>query len=133
MAKEAGVILGSGINPLKKDVVRNMRGDAVLRGTATVLLNPEDGSAGRSGLVSAATVETTAIKLPTEPLPHRRAIAIFNTSSSETLYIGFDSSVTTSTGWPVPANTSLPMDFNAEIELYGISGSSIDVRIMEVA
>lgn len=134
MAREASVIVGSGINPLKKDVcVNNTTKERHLRGTATVILNPEDASAGGSGLVTTITVDATAVKLPTTPLVYRRAISIFNNSVARTLFIGFDPSVTTGTGWPIPAGTSLPIDLNGQIEIYGISNGITDIRILELS
>lgn len=134
MAYEASVIVGSGINPLKKQVCPNdTTQERHLRGTNVVCLNPEDSSAGCSGLASQINVGTTATKLPLTPMKYRRAVAIFNNDSAVTLYIGFDSDVTTGTGWPVPPATSLPMDANASLEVYGIAASSIDVRILELS
>lgn len=134
MAKEATIIVGSGINPLKKDVcVNNTTGERHLRGTNVVVLNPEDGSAGGSGLVTQITVDSAVVKLPTAPLVYRRGIAIFNNSVQRTVYIGFDPGVTTGTGWPIPAGSSLPMDINGQIEIYGISDGSTDIRILELS
>ena len=134
MAYEASVIVGSGINPLKKDVCPNdTTQERHLRGTNVVCLNPEDASAGCSGINTQVNVGTTAVKLPTTPLKYRRAIAIFNNDASENLYIGFDSSVTTGTGWPIPPSSSLPMDINGAVEVYGIASSTIDIRILELS
>jgi hypothetical protein len=134
MAYEATTIVGSGINPLKRLVPYNeVSHERHLRGTQVVLINPEDSSAGGSGVVSKVVVSTVSVKLPTLPMVGRRAIAIFNTDVTTTLYIGFDPAVTTSIGWPIPPNTSLPMDLNAEIEIYGIAGSAIDIRILELS
>lgn len=133
MAFESSVVVGSGIAPLKKQLPVNPTTlERHLRGTQVVVLNPEDGSAGGSGLVTAISVGAVAVKLPTTPMRGRRAIAVFNNSSAA-LYVGFSPSVTTGTGWPVPAGTSLPMDINAEVELYGIAGSTVDVRILELS
>ena len=119
MAHEGTVIVGSGIQPLKKLLPLNdVSQERHLRGTQIVLLNPEDASAGGSGITTKVIVGLSPVKLPTTPMPKRRAIALFNTDTSVFLYIGFDSAVTTSTGWPVPPNTSLPMDINPEVEIY---------------
>lgn len=134
MAFESSVIVGSGIAPLKKHLPINAKShERHLRGTQVVLINPEDSSAGGSGIVTAVTVGSSAVKLPTTPLVGRRAMAVFNASTSVTLYVGFDPNVTTGTGWPVPPSTSLPMDLNAQVELYGIAASSIDVRVLELS
>lgn len=133
MAFESSVVVGSGIAPLKKQLpINQTTHERHLRGTQVVVLNPEDGSAGGSGLVTALSVGGTAVKLPTTPMRGRRAIAVFNNSAA-TLYVGFSPNVTTGTGWPVPQGTSLPMDINSDVELYGIAGSTLDVRILELS
>lgn len=134
MAYEASIVVGSGINPLKKQVCPNeTTQERHLRGTNIVLLNPEDSSAGCSGLATQVNVGSSVVKLPTTPLKYRRAIAIFNNDSSENLYIGFSPDVTTGTGWPIPPSSSLPMDINSEVEVYGIASSTIDIRILELS
>jgi len=135
MAHEASIIIGSGINPLKKDVPANgTTHESHLRGTNVVLLNPEDCSAGGSGLVTAVTLGGTVAKLPTTPLKYRRAISILNNSTSDTVYIGFDPTVTTGTGWPLAAGGSISFDMNGDVLLYGLSsGTSTDVRILELS
>jgi hypothetical protein len=134
MAQESSVIVGSGLNPLKDAVpVNTTTGERHLRGTQVVVVNPEDASAGGSGLVTPVTVSTTAVKLPATPLPYRRAMAIANQSSSVTLYIGFDPSVTTSTGFPLGPGVTMPVDLNGSVQIYGIATSSIDVRVLELS
>ena len=125
MAYEASVIVGSGINPLKKQVcVNDTTKERHLRGTNVVVVNPEDGSAGCSGLASAITVGTSAVKLPTTPL----------NSTTETLYLGFDPGVTTGDGWPLAPGGAISFDLNGQVEVYGISsGASTDVRILELS
>ncbi len=135
MAREASVIVGSGINPLKKGVcVNETTGERHLRGTSVVVLNPEDASAGCSGLATAMTLGVTAVQLPSTPLPYRRAISICNNSQSDTIFIGFDPSVTTGTGFPVGAGTQLNMDINGQVLVWGVSeAASTDVRILELS
>jgi hypothetical protein len=134
MAHEGTVIVGSGIQPLKKQLpVNEVSQERHLRGTQVVLLNPEDSSAGGSGVTTKVIVSTVSTKLPPVPMQKRRAIALFNTDTTATLYIGFDSGVTTATGWPVPPSTSLPIDLNPEVEIYGIASSAIDIRILELS
>jgi hypothetical protein len=135
MAYEGSVTIGSGINPHKKEVPINTTShEKHLRGTQVVLINPEDGSAGGSGLVTAITVGGSVIKLPTTPLKYRRAVSVYNGTSGDTLYIGFDPNITTGTGWPIIAGGSIALEVNAEVLIYGISdGSSTDVRILELS
>ena len=134
MAREASAIVGSGINPLKKDVCFNQTTkERHLRGTSVIHLNPEDASAGCSGVVTAVTVGTTAVKLPTTPMVYRRGMSVANESNNRTLFVGFNPNVTILTGFPVPAGNSLPMDVNAEIEVYGVASADIDVRVLELS
>jgi hypothetical protein len=135
MARESSVIVGSGINPLKKDVCpNNTTKERHLRGTNTVILNPEDASAGCSGLVTAVTLGASTVQLPTAPLPYRRAISICNNSTSATVYIGFDVGVTTGTGWPIAPGSAISLDINGDVKVYGASDSAgTDVRILELS
>ena len=135
MAREASVIVGSGINPLKKDVCpNNTTKERHLRGTATVILNPEDASAGCSGLVTAVTLTGSTVQLPSTPLPYRRAVSICNNSTADTVYIGFDPGVSTGTGWPIPPGTAISLDINGDVKVYGVSGGTgTDVRILELS
>jgi len=135
MAHEASVIIGSGIGPLKNKVPYNTTSkERHLRGTATVILNPEDASAGYSGLVTAITLGGTAVQLPSTPLKYRRAISICNNSATDNIYFGFDSSVTTGLGWPIPAKGTVSLDINGDVHVWGISdAASTDVRILELS
>lgn len=134
MANESSIIVGSGLNPLKRLIPDNsISHERHIRGTNTVVINPEDSSAGGSGLVTMKTVGALPTKMPTTSLRNRRAIAIYNNSSSVTLYLGFDSSVAISNGWPLPPGASIPFDMNAEIEIYGVASSNVDVRILELS
>ena len=135
MAYESSVIVGSGQNPLKHDsgFCSAPGRERFLRGTQVVVINPEDSSAGASGLASQLTVSTTITKLPVNPLKYRRAIAIFNGDATANLYIGFDTTLTTGNGFPIPPSSSLPMDVNGAVEVYAIAPSAIDVRILELS
>tara|TARA_R110002096_G_scaffold108964_2_gene238494 strand:+ start:3394 stop:3801 length:408 start_codon:yes stop_codon:yes gene_type:complete len=135
MAHEASIIIGSGIGPLKKEVpVNSTSHESHIRGTNVVLINPEDCSAGGSGLVTATTLGTAVAKLPITPLKYRRAISVMNNSTADTVYVGFDPAMTTATGWPLSAGACISFDLNGGVLLYGVSsGSSTDVRILELS
>lgn len=135
MAREASVIVGSGIAPLKKSVCPNgTTQERHLRGTSVVILNPEDGSAGCSGLVTAVTLTGATVQLPSKPLKYRRAMSICNNSSVDTIYIGFDLTVDTGTGWPIAPKNTISLDVNGEVVVYGVSDAgSTDVRILELS
>jgi len=137
MATESSVIIGSGLNPRKLQVPLNsVSKEAYLRGTDVIVINPEDSSAGRSGLATQLSVGTNAVQIPSSPLKYRRALSIRNNSSAAVLYIGFSSSVTTGTGFPIKPGEALPMDMNAGIIIWGISdanGGNADVRVLELS
>jgi len=84
-------------------------------------------------------VSTTAIKLPTTPLTARNHISIFNTSETETLYLGnsdvtADRALGTTAGAEIQPLGSFNIDITDSIELYGIVATgSIVVKIYEVA
>lgn len=136
MARESTIIVGSGINPLKQDlVVSPTTNQRHLGGTAVVVLNTEDNSAGTGGEVTQITMASgVPAQLPTTPLSYRRAVSVRNFNpSTGTLYVGFTSGVTTLTGFPLEAGESLPLEVNGGITIWGISNVSIDVRIIELA
>lgn len=137
MARESSVIIGSGLNPRKLQVPINpISNEAHLRGTDVVVINPEDASAGRSGIVTQMNVSTSAVQIPTTPLKYRRALSIRNNSSTAKLYIDFDPGVSTGDGFPINPGEALPIEFNAGIPIWGISdgvGGACDVRVLEVS
>jgi len=137
MATESSVIIGSGLNPRKLLVPTNsVSKEAHLRGTDVIVINPEDSSAGRSGLATQINIGTSAAQIPSVPLKYRRALSIRNNSTTAILYIGFSSSVTTGTGFPIKPGEALPMDMNAGIIIWGISdanGGNADVRVLELS
>ena len=62
MAYEATSIVGSGINPLKKQLPVNATTNRRnLRGTSVVLINPEDASAGGSGVTTVGKESNAAL------------------------------------------------------------------------
>ena len=134
MATELSVILGSGLNPLKQFVPLNpVNNERWLKGTSSVIINPEDFSAGGSGLVTPLSLTGTAIRLPTTPLEYRRAISVSNNNTVHTIFIGFDPALTSSTGFPILPEGQLSMDINAEVILYGVTGGpTINVRVLEL-
>lgn len=136
MAYEVSVIPGSGFNPGKNTLPYHPKTqERNARGTAMVLLNPEDNSAGVGGAVTQVTIASgVPAKLPMAPLRYRRAISIRNFNpSTGTLYVGFTSGVTSANGFPLEAGESLPMEINGAIEMWGAANASIDVRIIELA
>lgn len=90
-----------------------------------------------AGTVTVVSVGTSAVKIPTTPLTSRNTISIHNKDTSATLYIGFSSAVTaddTSTGgWEVPAGNYFNTDVTPTVEIYGISTTTITVKVLELA
>lgn len=122
-----GLTQGVAPIPSQRDSLRTRRGDG------TVILNPEDFSVN-VGLVSqAVTVGGSATPLPASPQEFRRALVVHN-NSAITIFLG-DSTVTTSTGLPVAAGEKISFDIqgNPNVVIYAVSGSSANVRIMELA
>jgi hypothetical protein len=97
------------------------------------VLNPEDFSVSIGISTAAITVTTSATPLPASPLEYRRALVVHNASAG-TIYLG-NSSVTTSTGLPLAAGEKIAFDItgNPNVMIYAIAGSSLEVRIMELA
>jgi hypothetical protein len=137
MARESTAIIGSGLNPLKKNVCRNnTTGESYIHGTNVNVTNPEDFSAGGSGLVTLFTLGNTAAQIPSTPLKYRRSISIYNngSSASDIIYFGFDPSVTTGDGYPIRPGCQISMDINGEIPVWAVSaGTATDVRILELS
>jgi len=82
---------------------------------------------------TAVTVTTTPTALPTTPLENRRALIVYNNSSS-TIYLG-GGSVTASNGLPLEASSySPPFDAGVRMTLYGIvSSGTANVRVLEIS
>lgn len=113
--------------PSQRDSVRNRRGEGV------VVLNPENFSVSIGLNQQAISVSSSAIPLPTGGMEYRRALLIYN-SGPGTLYIG-KADVTTANGMPISVGEKIAIDCQATIGLtvYGISDSTADVRILELA
>lgn len=146
MAREYNSVLGSGTTPNvsfappwaitpgtypvpdQRTDLRNTVGDGA------VVLNPEDASVSIGFRTQAITVSGTATALPMTPLEYRRALVIHNNGSS-TIYLG-NPDVTSLTGFPLAAGEKIAFDIKGtpRTTIYAISGgSSVDVRIMELA
>lgn len=149
MAKEYYAILGSGTvpnigpyHPSLSGAFSNNRfpqpcdgnGKVFTRtGTGTIVLNYEDASIFLGLNAQAISVDTSATPLPASPIVGRRALAIHN-SGPGILYIGY-SNVTTAQGFPIAVDEKIALDIagNPNVIVYGISESTSDVRILELA
>jgi len=105
----------------------------VRSGEGSVILNPEDFSVAIGLRQQAVTVDGTAVRLPTQSLENRRALVLHNAGVG-TLYIG-SSTVTTSNGFPVLSGEKIAIDIqgNPNVEIWGVSASTSDIRILELA
>lgn len=149
MAKEYVAVIGSGTTanvgpfnpsmsgafpdgryPVPSHHEKNVR---ARMGTGVAVLNPEDFSVFLGLNAQAILVGGTATALPLAALTNRRALAIHNNGPG-TLFIG-RAGVTTSDGFPLAINEKIGLDIlgNDNVTVYGISDSSCDVRILELA
>lgn len=82
---------------------------------------------------SAVTVTDTATLLPTTNLQNRKAITIFNMSTTNWIYLG-GSGVTSANGYPLTPRQGLPFDMSSGALLYGIceTGKTAEARTLEV-
>ncbi len=83
----------------------------------------------------------TYAKLPSTPLNDRNALSIHNTSTTDILYIGFDSNVTAdnvlgnTSGRQLGTGQVMNFDVTNNVEIYAIAptGKTIRVHLMELA
>lgn len=146
MSVEYSTIIGSGTTPHKansspygiaegtypipdqRTTLRAVRGDGV------VLLNPADLSVSIGLRQQAISVPGgTGVALPQNPLENRRALVLHNMGPG-TLYIGLPG-VTTVDGFPIAVNEKIAIDCQGtpNVTLYGVSDSTCDVRVLELA
>ena len=88
------------------------------------------------------TLEVTSSQtpLPSIAFTDRRSLTVFNASETDVLYIGSigvtaNRVIGTTAGWEIQPNSSINIDFAADVTIYGIAESSktILVKIMEIA
>jgi len=103
-------------------------------GDGVVVLNPEDFSVSIGLRQQAILVPGgTGVALPANPLENRRALVLHN-SGPGILYIGLVG-VTTADGFPIAVSEKIAIDCQGtpNVTLYGVSDSSSDVRVLELA
>lgn len=132
MAREVGVTIGSGIQPAIRGVPVRPDGSRRVTGIGVVVLNPEDDSAHGQISGTQQTVGTTASRLPPTSLAGRRSVSIYNTDNSAILYIGGSSDVTASGGYPIGPGAAFSAELGAGIDIWGVSTTDIDIRVLEV-
>ena len=113
--------------PSQRESLRGRRGDGA------IILNPEDFSISVGLRNQAISIAGVATALPANPLEFRRALVVHNVGPG-ILYIGI-STVTTVNGLPLAVNEKIAIDCQgtANVTLWGVSDSTSDVRILELA
>ncbi len=134
MAYESSVRVGSGISVLRLGLVPgNDLEIPGLRGSNAVVVNYED-IESKVGIIQASglTVVTDAVHVtgPENRLRGRRQLIIQNLGAGA-VYIG-DSTVTTSDGLEIASGVLLSLNVLDVGDIYAISASTSDVRILEL-
>ena len=103
---------------------------------AVAIVNPEDFSAwmGPGSTHQITLAPSTATRLD-NGVANRRSVAIANASTTETIYVGFNDSITitgATGGFPVFPLTTITINCTNRYHIYAIASSTITVGIMEV-
>ena len=140
MSSEVYSVLGSGSVPLNyrhsvppQNATNAPPTDVIFRkGQEVVIINPEDFSAHIDGGTKQTAVAGTAVRVDIGRT-YRRAVALKNMSSTETVFIGFTAAVTISTGFPLFGREGITLDATNILNLYAITaGPSATVAALEV-
>jgi len=94
-----------------------------------------------AGRTTTMDIPDTVVAIPASPLANRNSLSLTNLSPTETIYIGFNLSVTansvigTTSGWPVGPSEGFNLDVTANIIIYAIAetGKTVRVKILELA
>jgi hypothetical protein len=115
----------------------NDAGETVVRTTATGEFSPTGLKNGQR--ITTLSVGTTATALPATPLAERNAIAIYNKSATEILYVGnsdvtADTVIGTTSGWEIDPLSYYQLDVTGNIVIYGryASGSEL-IKVKEIS
>ena len=134
MANESSVRAGSGVSVLREGLVPGYPTALPgMRGTNSVVINYEDinskiGIVQSSGLL--VTADAVHITGPENRLRGRREVTIQNLGAG-VAYIG-DASVTTSDGLQIPVGDILTLSVLDVGNIYAVSASTSDLRILEL-
>lgn len=97
---------------------------------------------GSSFITQKVAVLTTSVRITQDTQSDRKRIKVFNNGPNP-IYVGPDSTVTTGTGFPVPAGTSAEFRLRTSTESHGTAGqlwaiagtasqtSPLDTRVYE--
>lgn len=131
MATEIMSMVGSGTQRHRQENFEKFHKPAM----AVHVVNWEDVNAVQEIRASGYDVVETLTALPSGeyPLAGRRAIAVYN-NGSNVVYVG-PSGIDSTTGYPVAAGTEKAFALASNLEIYAIAGvgTSVNVRILEIA
>lgn len=93
------------------------------------------------GKITTLDITDTVSPIPATALVGRNSLSLTNLSTTDTLYVGFNTNVTASralgvnAGWEVGPNEGFNLDIQDDIIIYGITetGVTVRVKIMELA
>lgn len=114
--------------PSQRNDLRTRRGEGV------IILNPENFSVSIGIRQQSVSVSSgSAISLPVQPLEYRRSLVLHNIGPG-TLYLG-RVGVTTADGFPIGVGEKIAIDAQGtpNLTIYGVSDSTCDVRVLELA
>lgn len=86
-------------------------------------------------IVGQITVGTTpvVIKAGTQALTNRRLVKVYNMDQTNKIYVGTSSDVTTSTGYPIKADSeeTFVIAAGTSVTLYAVAEADVDARVIE--
>lgn len=133
-------LLGSGTTPYVEHCLPNIphssSGIVYRDGEQVIIINPEDFSVHLGGETTQVTLSPSTVTRIDIGLTKRRSMAITNTSTGITVYIGFRSNITTTGsngGFPLLPQQSITIDCKNIIRIYAIASVAATLGILEVA
>lgn len=134
MSREGHVVVGSGLRPNITGMCENSNtGKKYMTGQNVAVINPEDFSAGGLFQTTQISIGVIATQITPLPLEYRRSVAVRNTSTTTTLYLGETNGVTIANGFPIEPGEVFQADITSNVQLWGIAGSVVDVRVIELS
>jgi len=126
------------VNSLPGGYDRGNRGAVRYRDAdAVAIMNPEDLSAWMGpGSTRQVTLTPSTAERVDSGVEHRRSVAVANTSTTETIYVGFSDSITltgATGGFPVFPQQTITLNCTNRYQVFAICGSAVVVGVMEVA
>src|SRR5690625_2686364 len=87
----------------------------------------------RAGQINLTANSAIPLRVESSNLPGRIALSVYNLDPDHSLFIG-GSSVTPTSGFPIPAGGGMNFDFSPDIDsnIYAVSAENVRIAIMEV-